>query len=456
MAIRHTLATASAAMLAACYLMVALAGCSSGGHGNPGTGCPASNDGYGFLLGGTVTGLVGVGLQFNAGSAMSNGPTVLGVVNCNTPWNLTVTTQPVNPAQTCVIANGSGPGGTDGVDNIVVTCTTNPARFAYVVNRGSNNVTAFTIDAATGTLTAIAGSPFPVGNGPAAIAVDQSGSYAYVVNQKDATLSAFRIDRSTGVLNAVTGSPFATGSAPTSVAIDPLTPTVYVTNSGAGTVSVYAITEGSGALVPVTGSPYAIGGSPSAVVVSTLQSYSVFVADQIAGTVSQYAPPFNGTLAILGLPLTIGVGPLSMAVDNGNLLYVADAAANTLFGFSNTGAAPTAIAGSPYSTGNMPTSVAIDPLDNFIYVANQGANTISAFALLTTGAPTPLTGSPFAAADEPSALSVDPTGSFLYVANAGADNVSVFAIDSTTGAPSAVIGSPYTAGTQPSAIAISD
>jgi 6-phosphogluconolactonase len=276
MAIRHLLVAASIGILSACFMLVMLTGCGSRGHALPSFGCPASLGRGGFLLVGTVTGLVGVGLTLDAElspfagfpSVFSNGPTELGEVDCNAPWTLTVHTQPVNPGQTRVIANGSGPGGTSGVDNIAVTCTTNPPRFAYVVNRGSNNVTAFAIDAATGTLAAIAGSPFGVGNDPVAIAVDQTGSYAYVVNQTDATISAFLIDRSTGALNAVRGSPYATGSAPTSVAVDPSSPNVYVTNSGAGTVSVYAITAGSGALVPVTGSPYSIGGSPSAVVLS--------------------------------------------------------------------------------------------------------------------------------------------------------------------------------------------
>jgi 6-phosphogluconolactonase (cycloisomerase 2 family) len=464
MASRHLLVAASIGILSACFMLVMFTGCGSGGHALPSYGCPASFGRGGFSLVGTVTGLVGVGLTLDAEpspfagfpSVFSNGPMELGEVNCNAPWTVTVHTQPVDPAQTCVIANGSGPGGTSNVDNIVVTCTINPPRFAYVVNRGSNNVTAFAIDAATGTLAAIAGSPFGVGHEPVAIAVDQTGSYAYVVNQTDATISAFLIDRSTGALNAVTGSPFATGSSPTSVAIDPSSPTLYVTNSGAGTVSVYAITAGSGALVPVTGSPYSIGGSPTAVVVSPGDSYSVYVADPSAGTVSLYAPPSLGTLAILGAPMNIRVGPLSMAVDNANLLYVADAAANALFGISGTDTLPTATAGSPYSTGTMPTSVAIDPLDNFVYVANQGSNNISAYALGADGSLTALPGSPFAAADEPAAVAVDPTGSFLYVANAGADNVSVFAIDATTGALSEVMGSPYAAGTQPTASAISD
>jgi 6-phosphogluconolactonase len=42
-------------------------------------------------------------------------------------------------------------------------------KFLYVVNSGSNNVSVFAIDPASGSLTAIPNSPFPAGTNPAAI-----------------------------------------------------------------------------------------------------------------------------------------------------------------------------------------------------------------------------------------------------------------------------------------------
>ena len=69
--------------------------------------------------------------------------------------------------------------------------------------------------------------------------------------------------------------------------------------------------------------------------------------------------------------------------------------------------------GSPYKTGTSPNAVAIDPLDNFVYLANERSNNLSAYALGTNGTLIVVAGSPFAAGDEPSAVTVDPTGSFL-------------------------------------------
>jgi DNA-binding beta-propeller fold protein YncE len=214
-------------VVGAFFAVAVLTGC----HGVLGGGCllcgpvpPVEAN-----LEGTLSGLVGSRLEFQNSEAagfafsgsMSNGKSVVfAAALFNTSYNLTVQTQPTNPSQTCVVANGTGMIGTADVTNITVTCTTNPPRFVYVANRGSNNVSAFSVDATTGALTAIAGSPFAAGNLPVAIAVDPTGSYAYVANQMDATVSAFTINRTSGVLSAVNGSPFATGSGPTSVAID--------------------------------------------------------------------------------------------------------------------------------------------------------------------------------------------------------------------------------------------
>src|SRR5690348_15242045 len=53
--------------------------------------------------------------------------------------------------------------------------------FAYVANKGSNNVSAFTIDPRTGALTAV-GSPAAAGTSPLSVAVDPTGKFAYVAN----------------------------------------------------------------------------------------------------------------------------------------------------------------------------------------------------------------------------------------------------------------------------------
>ncbi|MBI1747643.1 MAG: beta-propeller fold lactonase family protein, partial [Acidobacteria bacterium] len=67
----------------------------------------------------------------------------------------------------------------------------------------------------------------------------------------------------------------------------------------------------------------------------------------------------------------------------------------------------------------------------------------------TTGALRPVDGSPFPAGTNPESVTVDPTGQFAYVANAGANNVSAYTIDPDTGALTQIAGSPFPAGMTP-------
>jgi 6-phosphogluconolactonase len=454
-------------LLAAAVTVATLSGCPSRQEfgGAPPTACSE----FGVDLEGSLTGLIGAGLklQNGAGSMTFSGPAsngtgmTLGGAHCNSPYDITVLAQPHTPSQTCVVANGSGTTeGLGSVTNVTVTCTTNPPRFAYVVNGGSNSVSAYTVDASSGTLLEISGSPFAVGHLPVAIAVDPTGVYAFIANKTDATISAFTIDRGSGALTPINGSPFAAGPSPTSVAIDPTTPTLYVTNGdAAGSLSVFSIAARGGVLTAVAGSPFPVGASPSSVFVHP-SGTTVFVTSQSAATVTQYAAYFNGTVAFFSAPAATGAGPVSMALDASlQYLYVASTAANTLSGFTNldSSAGLAAIGSSPYATGTAPSSVAIDLQNNYVYVANEGSADISAFALdRVSGELTALADSPYATGAQPSAIAIDPTDKFAYVTNAGAGNVSVYAIEATTGTLKPIGGAPVATGLLPSAIAISD
>jgi DNA-binding beta-propeller fold protein YncE len=101
----------------------------------------------------------------------------------------------------------------------------NVAGFAYVANSGSDNVSAYTINATTGALSEVAGSPFAAEIGPESISVHPSGKFAYVANFGSAnvsgSVSAYTIDASTGTLSEIAGSPFAAGTLPVSITVDP-------------------------------------------------------------------------------------------------------------------------------------------------------------------------------------------------------------------------------------------
>ena len=93
-------------------------------------------------------------------------------------------------------------------------------------------------------------------------------------------------------------------------------------------------------------------------------------------------------------------------------------------------------------TGLSPWGVAADPSGRFVYVANRGDGTVSAFAV-TAGTPTPIA-TYSSGGTWPSAVVAEPGGRFVYVANVlGSPSIAAFAIDPITGALTAVPGSPF-------------
>jgi 6-phosphogluconolactonase (cycloisomerase 2 family) len=62
-----------------------------------------------------------------------------------------------------------------------------------------------------GTLNEISGSPYTTGTGPTAAVLDPTGSYVYVANKGSNNISAFTLTLASGKLAVVSGSPFSSG-----------------------------------------------------------------------------------------------------------------------------------------------------------------------------------------------------------------------------------------------------
>jgi len=114
-------------------------------------------------------------------------------------------------------------------------------KFLFAVDDDAT-VSAYTIDAVTGKLALIAGSPFAAGDQPSTIAVDPSGRFVYAANQGSNDISAFSINAD-GSLTAITGSPFVTGVQPLQITVDPSGRFVYTANIGDRNVSVFSISS---------------------------------------------------------------------------------------------------------------------------------------------------------------------------------------------------------------------
>jgi 6-phosphogluconolactonase len=69
------------------------------------------------------------------------------------------------------------------------------------------------VNSASGALAAIAGTPFGFSNCSATVAVDPSGKYLYAANPGGNSITVFSIDATTGVLTMLNGSPFSAADA---------------------------------------------------------------------------------------------------------------------------------------------------------------------------------------------------------------------------------------------------
>jgi 6-phosphogluconolactonase len=85
-----------------------------------------------------------------------------------------------------------------------------------------------------GSLKEVSGSPYAAGTGPNGVILDPTGSYVYVANKGSNNISAFTLTAASGKLTAIAGSPFTSGGQlPTALVNDNTKKFVAVINSGA-------------------------------------------------------------------------------------------------------------------------------------------------------------------------------------------------------------------------------
>ncbi|MET0536174.1 MAG: beta-propeller fold lactonase family protein, partial [Steroidobacter sp.] len=89
-------------------------------------------------------------------------------------------------------------------------------RFFYVVTDSPAAVSAFTIDAASGDLTEIDGSPFLTGTSNdergTRVTIHPTGRFLYVVTHSPAAVSAFTLDAASGEVTEIDGRTFLTAT----------------------------------------------------------------------------------------------------------------------------------------------------------------------------------------------------------------------------------------------------
>ena len=427
-------------------------------------------------IGGTISGLVGSRLVLsNNGEAVSIAPATNGQIPdlfANLPsgasYDITVTTQPTTPSQTCVVANGKGTVGDTDVTGISVTCTTTHARFllGQGVVGGQGCVASSAIDSTTGALTSTAVAPLcpsspqvPIVLAKGPMTVEPQGKFFYVANPNGQIgyLNTLAVDHGSG---AVTSVKQEEAVEITDVALDPSGKFLFVSNGGlggsSGGIGVATIDPASGALKFPSGGGYQFtNANPGFLTVDPLGRFVYVPFTELGSSQAMMVVmSFNsttGALSQVASPVALDRYPgMAVAHPSGKFLYVGIPDSNSIVAFKvdSANGTLTPIAGSPFAAGNAPISAAVDPSGNYLYVANGGSNDISAYTIdHNSGQLTPISGSPFLTRQGPATVLIEPLGHFLYVSSGrfltASAGVSAYQIG-CTGALTEISGSPFT------------
>jgi len=360
------------------------------------------------------------------------------------------------------------------------------ATYVYVNNNvdGANSVSAFCVGTG-GALTAVQGSPFLTGgNGTGAgyyasngIAATPIGNLLFASDGSTNDIAVFSIDANSGVLTAVAGSPFAYGSPDTnlagiSLAVTPNGQLLYAGDS-VGNVWGFSVAT-SGSLTSISGSPFAVptGFEPDGINVTRDGKYLAVAPGDNEVQVAMFSIGTGGVLtAVSGSPFAAGGDVGVTGIDTNcasSLLFAAQASFGGTMVTVDTisSGALSQISGSPFvfGTAELNSNVGVlSPNDDFLYVSNQFSNTISVLSVAASGSLLEITDSPFCNSSNtsdcmpgaenpffPTLLSTNQAGSLLFVSNGAfpEDNtVNVFTIGSN-GALTLTSGSPYDTGAE--------
>jgi 6-phosphogluconolactonase len=389
-----------------------------------------------------------------------------------TSYRVSVLTQPTsNPAQFCSVMNASGNLTNGNVVNVEVTCV---GPVVYVANQVDATISAYAMNVSNGSLSSIAGTPFrtdidgnelPAIDAPFNMVIDSGKKFAYAANSFHNDVTVFSIDAASGALEPIAGSPFPTGLSPNVVTIHPSGKFAYTANSESYDISAFTVDAVTGALAAVTGSPFAAGsplGSTASIPISsvTIDPSGKFAYVLLTNGVLTYDIDANsGALTPLSAnPTSAGTFPLVLAIHaSGKFLYVV--ATDGLYGFTidASNGALTAIAGNPYTAPFAERMLTIDPSNRFIYVTTSlndptlspGNYVLEGYAIdAVSGALSALPGSPYQlAAGTTGSLIFGPGERFAYLGEAtSSPSIELFSVNLTTGELTSVSNSQMAGG----------
>ena len=341
-----------------------------------------------------------------------------------------------------------------------VACAASGEYFVYIGSytlRRGKGIYTFRFQPATGKLTALSLAAETAS--PSFLAVHPNQKFLYAGNEhegedvagKNNTVSAFAIDPKTGALTFL-NRVSCRGEGPAHIALNQTGTALLAANYRSGSLAVMPI-QADGRLGEVTGfaQHHGIGPKPRAegphahgaafspdgrfalVADRGLDQVLIYRYDASQGTLTPNDPPF--------FTATPGAGPRHLAFHpNGRILYELNepgstitvleygAAGGTLSRVQELTTLP------PGFTGTSATAqLQIDRAARFLYASNRGADNIAVFAIDPAKGTLTLVEHVSTQGKTPRDFSLDPTGGYLFAANQNSDTVVVFRVNARTG-----------------------
>ena len=281
-------------------------------------------------------------------------------------------------------------------------------------NLNGGGISVFHVNKTTGAITTVTGSPFPTPGGgfPLSSEFHPTGKFFYAGMQVSTTSNvwAFSVEASTGVLTPVPGSPLTGqpslgGGGVNSIALHPTGNFLYISGAFLG-ITGYAVDPANGALTQLARSPFVPAGAflNSKIVVHPLGNF-LFMADFDADGVRVFPIAADGSVGaeIAGSPFASGTGPRGITLDPaGNFAYVIHDGDSSVAAFRvDTVTGALTLAGTN-NTGVGPFALTVETSGKFLYVTNQSDGNVSAYSIdAHTGGLTKIAASPFAAGNSP-------------------------------------------------------
>jgi YVTN family beta-propeller protein len=282
-------------------------------------------------------------------------------------------------------------------------------KYAYVVNKDSNNVSIFKdIDTLTPTLL----KRITVGNAPYQVKITTDGNFAYIVNANSNSVTVLQNASSDPIFLKT----IAVGSNPQNLIITPDGNLVYVTNSSANSLSVIQNAQTTSSAVLTT---LAIGsGTTPAGMAITPDGKYLYICNLNNASVTIVDTSNQSILT----KLTVGANPYAVVITpNGKYAYVYCYGSTAVYMIKDVDTSSPLVFNN-FVVGAVTTAflnlkcMAITPDGKYLYIANCGTNTLTILKDVSTDNATTL--KTLTVGTTSSAISIASDGNCAYVTTA--------------------------------------